>query len=338
MSILTLAGVLIPASANAGVLNDIIESIRGDVKGGMSLFTHNTEGTQSMVSVQTLPLLKPAMNINPVAGKGGGDITIVDESALVPAEGPSGTVADIERAKNATISIYVVRQGDTLSEIAELFGVSVNTIVWANNISRASTLKVGQILTILPITGIKYTVKKGDTLASIAKKFDSDAVEISNFNGLGETLSAGLEIIIPNGEMPAPPAPAYAAVRTPATGTASEYAGYYLRPIVGGVRSQGIHGYNGIDIAAHVGTPILASASGDIIISKEGGWNGGYGNYVVIRHANGTQTLYSHNSRNAVGIGEHVVQGQVIAYVGATGRTTGPHVHFEIRGGPRNPF
>ena len=138
--------------------------------------------------------------------------------------------------------------------------------------------------------------------------------------------------------MPAPPAPAYAAVRTPAAGTASEYAGYYLRPIVGGVRSQGIHGYNGIDIAAHVGTPILASASGDIIISKEGGWNGGYGNYVVIRHANGTQTLYSHNSRNAVGIGEHVVQGQVIAYVGATGRTTGPHVHFEIRGGPRNPF
>lgn len=337
ISVLLLAGTLFPASASAGVISDFFANVLGEIKTvGVSSPDANTSAVLGGVHIQTMSLIKPAMNIDPSAGKGGGDVTIVDASALVPEEGPSGTIADIERAKNATISVYVVRPGDTLSEIAELFGVSVNTIVWANNLSRGGTLKVGQTLTILPVTGVKYTVKKGDTLASIAKKFDGDAVEITNFNGLGDTIVPGTEIIIPNGEISAPVT--YATSKIPALGTSSSYVGYYLRPIAGGVRSQGLHGYNGIDLAASVGTPIMASASGDIIISKEGGWNGGYGNYVVIRHPNGTQTLYSHNQRNAVGIGEHVVQGQIIGYIGATGKTTGPHVHFEIRGGPRNPF
>ena len=332
-----LVGVLVPSLASAGILTDFLADILGDVKEKTSSFAESAEGASRDVSIQTLSLLQPAMNSNPTAGRGGGDITIVDSSAVVSMEGPSGTIADIERAKNATISIYVVRQGDTLSEIAELFGVSVNTIAWANNMSRSSTLKVGQTLTILPVTGIKYTIKKGDTLSSIAKKFDGDAAEIVSYNGLGDTLVVGTMIIIPNGEVAVPVASTPSS-RIEARGPSVSYDGYYIRPITGGVRSQGIHGYNGVDLAVTAGTLIVASASGDVIISREGGWNGGYGNYVVIRHANGTQTLYAHNSRNAVGIGEPVVQGQLIAYVGATGRATGPHIHFEIRGGPRNPF
>jgi murein DD-endopeptidase MepM/ murein hydrolase activator NlpD len=104
-----------------------------------------------------------------------------------------------------------------------------------------------------------------------------------------------------------------------------------------GYRSQGIHGSNAIDIAAPEGTPIYASASGQILIVKGSGWNGGYGSYVVIEHSNGVQTLYAHNSKNVVGVGQWVEQGELIAYSGNTGRSTGPHLHFEVRGA-KNPF
>jgi murein DD-endopeptidase MepM/ murein hydrolase activator NlpD len=292
-------------------------------------------------NLQTLAFLTPAMNIDPSAGRGGGDITIVDNSALMPEEGPSGTLADIERPKNATISIYVVQEGDTLSDIAEMFDVSVNTIKWANDIPANGRIKIGQTLTILPVTGIKYTVKKGDTLASVAKKYGADAGEIANFNELdgSAALAAGVEIIIPDGEVPV--AVASVAPKRSSSGVSSAspaQAGYYLRPISGGVRSQGIHGYNGVDLAAPQGTPIIASAEGDVIVAKDGGWNGGYGSYVVISHGNGSQTLYSHASSVIVSLGQHVQQGQVIGYVGQTGKATGAHVHFEIRNGPRNPF
>jgi murein DD-endopeptidase MepM/ murein hydrolase activator NlpD len=82
---------------------------------------------------------------------------------------------------------------------------------------------------------------------------------------------------------------------------------------------------------------VYAAASGEVIISRASGWNGGYGNYIVIRHPNNTQTLYSHLSRNVVNVGAWVTQGQVIGHVGSTGRSTGPHLHFEVRGAP-NPF
>lgn len=332
---LLMAGTLLPNTAKAGILGDFLASL-GKISAKQA-------DAISGGNVQTMTILRPAMNIDPTSGRGGGDITIVDGSALMPEEGPSGTIADIEKPKNATISVYVVRDGDTLSGIAKLFEVSPNTILWANDIPRASSLAVGQTLTILPVTGIKYTVKKGDTLASIAKRYGGDAAEIASFNGIdGSSLAVGGEIIIPDGEVAAPASSGRPGITAPArnvgpAGT-SEQIGYYLRPIIGGRKTQGIHGYNGVDIAATKGTPIVASAEGDVIVAKEGGWNGGYGNYIVIQHPNGSQTLYSHASGVIVYAGEHVVRGQVIGYVGATGKATGPHVHFEIRNGIRNPF
>lgn len=339
ISLLVVAGTLFPASAEAGVLSTILNALR--VK------QDQQDVAPIGANLQTMSFLKPAMNIDPTAARGGGDVVIVDDSALLPEEGPSGTIADIEKPKNSTISVYVVRQGDTLSGIAKLFGVSPSTILWANDIPKGSALQVGQTLTILPVTGIRYTVKKGDTVASIAKKFGGDAAEIQSFNGLdGSALAVGDQIIIPDGEIAAAPAASTPAKITvgaePAhdvgpRGTATQ-VGYYLRPIVGGIETQGIHGYNAVDLAAPTGTPILASADGDVIVARAGGWNGGYGSYVVIQHENGSQTLYAHASRVIVSVGQHVVQGQVIAYVGATGKATGPHVHFEIRNGIRNPF
>ncbi len=330
ISLLILVGSVLPASARASVLSDILSSLRGNFGGGNA----------PAGNLQTLELTRPARNVDPSAGRGGGDVTVVDGSALLPEEGPSGTIADIEKPKDATISIYVVRPGDTLSGIANMFDVSVSTILWANDLPRASSIKIGQVLTILPVTGVKYTVKKGDTLASIAKKYGGDTGEIASFNGLEEgTLAVGTEIIIPDGEVPAPVSSPRVTATSYATsiGTPSQI-GYYLRPIAGGTRSQGVHGYNGIDLAAPAGTPIFASAEGDVIVAKETGWNGGYGAYVVVQHPNGSQTLYSHASSVIVSVGQHVQQGQVIAYVGRTGKATGAHVHFEIRNGIRNPF
>lgn len=312
-------------------------------------------------NIQTFSLPQPAMNINPAPARGGGGITIVDNSALMPEEGPSGTIADIEKPENSTISTYIVQPGDTVSSIAKMFNVSQGTILFANNLNKNAALKVGQKLDILSITGIPYTVKAGDTLASIAKRYGGDATEIANYNRIDDsTLAAGTQITIPNGEVPATatvkttgkPTKSSGAVgpksifannpHEPAhnigsVGTLAETS-YYIAPLAHYVRTQGIHGYNAVDLAAPKGTPIMASAEGDVVVAREGGWNGGYGSYVVISHDNGSQTLYAHMSKVATYDGAHVQQGEVIGYVGQTGEATGPHVHFEIRSGIRNPF
>ncbi len=278
-----------------------------------------------------LSLLQAAQNFDPNPAKGGGDLTIIDESALLAETGPSGSMANIEDAPASDqISIYVVRQGDTLSQIASLFGVSANTIIWANNLTRGGALSVGQTLVILPVSGIQHTVVEGETVQSIAKKYGGDADEIISYNDLSANgaLAVGHIVLIPDGEI---------AVAPKTSSSATSYAGYYIRPIVNAVKTQGLHGYNGVDLAGPYGEPIIAAASGQIIIARDSGWNGGYGKYVVISHANGTQTLYSHLSQVIVFVGQYVVQGQVIGYEGSTGKATGPHLHFEIRGA-KNPF
>ncbi|MBI3075361.1 MAG: M23 family metallopeptidase, partial [Parcubacteria group bacterium] len=107
--------------------------------------------------------------------------------------------------------------------------------------------------------------------------------------------------------------------------------------VSGGRKTQGLHGFNGVDIGAPYGTPVYAAAAGTVIVSRPSGWNGGYGQYVVISHSNGTQTLYSHMGSIVASEGAYLEQGQILGYVGSTGRSTGPHLHFEVRGA-RNPF
>lgn len=336
-----LVSVSVPAGVQAGVFASVLAAFS-------STFAYSTEGTYNS---QTFPLPQAAQNFDPNPSKGGGDITIVNDSALLPSSGPSGSLADVA-VKGATqknsgqISVYIVRPGDTLGAIAEMFGVSVNTIRWGNDISRSESIQPGQELTILPVTGIKYTVKSGGSLRDIIDKHGGNLEEAIEFNGLSadENLAAGTEVIIPSGELAEPKAVVkvatsrYSATPSAPRGTsAPSYAGYYLRPISGGARTQGIHGYNAVDIGASTGTPILSAASGTVLIAKHSGWNGGYGQYVVVKHANDTQTLYAHTSDVLVYAGQEVVQGQVIGYVGNTGRSTGPHLHFEIRGA-KNPF
>ncbi len=310
-----------------------------------AIFPHEITEAQKdepvvLVSAQTAPLLKAALNADPNPVRGGGDV-LVEEGALVP----DGEISLKEKkvntlTANGEISVYVVREGDTLSQIAEMYDVSAKTILWANNIASASTIKPGDALVILPITGVRHVVKKGDTIASIAKKYSGDAEEILSYNQLATAsdIHVGDTVLIPDGTIIAPqPAKTVAPKKTTGVASTGNGSASFTHPLPGSVRTQGIHGYNGVDLAAGVGTPILAAAGGEVIVAKGSGWNGGYGNYVVIKHPNGTQTLYAHMSSTAISSGAQVSGGEVIGYVGNTGRSTGSHLHFEVRGA-KNPF
>jgi murein DD-endopeptidase MepM/ murein hydrolase activator NlpD len=217
-----------------------------------------------------------------------------------------------------------------------MFNVSINTIMWANDLRSTRDVRTGDALIILPVSGVERKIVKGDTLKSLAKKYNADANEIAQFNGLdpADPLTIGDTIIIPGGEIVSTPSVA----RPASYATGAFYAGYYMSPIPGAVITQGIHGRNSVDFGAVRGTPVRAAASGVVIIARgNGAWNGGYGNYVVITHSNGSQTLYSHMKSLGISQGQSVSAGQIIGYVGSTGLSSGPHLHFEVRGAV-NPF
>lgn len=310
--------------------------------------TNADAATSALIPSSTTPTLRAPLNSNPNSSAPIAFITS-SGSALVSSGGLNGTIAEIESSiPPGRISVHVVVKDDNLLGIAAMFGVSVDTIVWANNLSSASAvLTIGDMLIILPVSGIERTVVKGDTLKSLASKYGGDADEIAQFNGLDPAvpLKVGSPIIIPGGEIvaPAPRARSSSAPRAPEPylgGGGPVLTGYFSNPVPGGVITQGLHGWNGVDIGAARGTPIYAAANGTVIIVRNNGaWNGGYGNYVVIKHdENGSQTLYSHMKNAIVSAGQSVSGGQtIIGYVGATGHASGPHLHFEVRGA-LNPF
>ncbi|MEK7115453.1 MAG: M23 family metallopeptidase, partial [Patescibacteria group bacterium] len=286
---------------------------------------------------QTVALLKANLSPDLVA-RGGGDITIVDDMALLAETGPLGTIADVgETPQNGQIFKYVVREEDSLLSISKMFdGVSVNTIRWANNLTTSTVIRPGQILIIFPIDSIQHTVAKNETFEGIVKRYGGDINETLAFNGWppGYKPEVGTIVVVPNGEGEPLSSSGDRVVRG-SGGLFEDYYGvYYLRPVIGGYISQGFHGYNnsGIDLAVALGTPILATDNGYVIVRRCGGWNGGYGCYVVIQHSNKkTQALYAHMSQSIVDVGQYLVRGQVLGYAGSTGRSTGSHLHFELR-------
>lgn len=314
-------------STHAGVVSFISDIFSGN----------EAEAGVVSVNTQNMSLLQATLSPD-TSGRGGGDIAIVDGSALLPEAGVAGTWTDVDDYKSTQISLYVVRQGDSLSQIAKMFGVSTNTIIWANDIK--GTIKAGDELIILPVSGLTHTIAKGDTVRSIAAKYKANMEEIVSYNNLRENqkLAIGDTLIIPDAEIIAT-----SLVSTPAPTSrlrgagGPAYEGYYARPLEGGRKTQGLHGYNGIDFGARTGTPVYASADGIVIIARYSGWNGGYGTYVVVTHPNGTQTLYAHLSALTVSQGQAVERGEVIGAVGSTGKSTGSHLHFEVRGA-KNPF
>ncbi len=322
--------IVIPLSVKAGIFESSTTTANG--------FSPSSEALVSALPTD-VSLLSAANNPDLlVSGHQGGASVFAYDGALV-SSGPVGEdVIASNRTSSGEISIYTVREGDTLSHIADMYGVTANTILWANDITKATSIRAGQTLVILPIAGVRHVVKKGDTVGSIAKKYEGDIEEILAYNQLAtaDDLEVGSMVVIPGGAIHSAPAVA-AASPTKTSGSTSAGGGAWTHPAPGAIKSQGLHGYNAVDLAGSHGSSVRAAGAGEVIVSKSSGWNGGYGQYIVIKHNNGAQTLYAHLSSNSVGVGEYVGQGQVIGAMGNTGRSTGPHLHFEVRGA-KNPF
>lgn len=251
--------------------------------------------------------------------------------------------------RGGEVTDYEVQEGETLSQIAEKFNLSVDTLLWANGIDSEKTpIREGQTLKILPVDGVMHKVKKGETVYSIAEKYDIDPQPIVDYpfneftNDESFSLAIGQRLMVPGGIMPqaVPVAPraTYARNTTPDAGAVSA-TGRFVWPASGRI-TQGYYWYHkAIDIANKSGGAILAADSGRVAIA---GWpdNSGYGNRVVIDHGNGYQTLYAHMSSISVVPGQSVNAGDVLGQMGSTGRSTGRHLHFEIRagGGLQNPL
>lgn len=339
LSLIVLGGVMmVPRSADAGLLLSLFKFLTGAPSEIEDSIPAIISETHAEVGASVLGATS-GLAQDPTQFRYENTMTVVQEHALLAPLNPLGTMTDADRGSSGQIFFYTVRQGDTLSSIARAFDVSVNTIKWANEIANANSVVPGARLIILPVSGIRHDVKKGDTLSSIAKLYRASLEDIMIFNGLApdEHLLPGLVVIVPDGELTesAPITSGITSINS--FSNLPLYSGYYMRPIIGGRRSRGVHGFNGIDLANSCGLPVLASANGSAIITKSSGWNGGYGKYIVLTHANGTQTLYAHLSSVNVTPGELVRQGDTIGLIGSTGNSTGCHIHFEVRGA-KNPF
>jgi murein DD-endopeptidase MepM/ murein hydrolase activator NlpD len=226
---------------------------------------------------------------------------------------------------------YEVVKGDTLASIADKFGISVDTIKWANSL-KTEKLIPGQMLRIPPVTGIVHKVTPGDTIYSLAKKYKSDAQKIVNFpaNDFADletfALNIGQILFIPDGVMPEA-APVYIAQKVPQIIPGA--GGKYMWPATGLITQYPVSYHNALDIANNTAPPIAAGDAGTVAYA--GCIRYGYGCHVIINHPDGYQTLYAHLSQYNIEAGDKVVRGQVIGKMGSTGRSSGIHVHFEVR-------
>jgi murein DD-endopeptidase MepM/ murein hydrolase activator NlpD len=223
------------------------------------------------------------------------------------------------------MTTYTVRSGDSLASIAKRLGLNVDTIISANGISSSNSVRSGTELRIPNINGLIYKVRPGDNLALVAKRFKIDTTKIVDSNDLGSSrLVVGQSLFIPGARLPQTAIAQAMGQRVawPARGPLSSYFGYRPDPFTGVRRFHA-----GIDIVVDTGTPVRAAMAGRV---SDIGYNANYGNYVIISHADGFQTLYGHLSSASTVEGASVEQGAVIGLSGNTGYSTGPHLHFGL--------
>lgn len=229
---------------------------------------------------------------------------------------------------------YIVREEDTVSTIAEQFGVSEDTIKWANNLtSKNPILKIGGILKVPPVTGVVHMVKKGETVYSISKKYLVDAQNIVNFpfNEFADletfALDTGQTLVVPDGVVEGEK-PVIRKISLPPE-IIAQGNGQFLWPTSGHITQNFVWYHKGLDIANKSAPQVAAADAGTVVYAGCLKWD--YGCHVIIDHGNGFQTLYAHLSAYYVSVGDGVGRGSAIGQMGSTGRSTGTHLHFEIR-------
>ncbi|OGD50441.1 hypothetical protein A3K56_03535 [Candidatus Beckwithbacteria bacterium RIFCSPHIGHO2_12_FULL_49_13] len=283
----------------------------------------------------------------PVLSQAAGEEGGTGGSVLGVVVGYQETTTSVSIKPRDSVVTYIVQEGDTVSSIAAKFDVSIDTIRWQNDLKSLDAIKPGQTLEIPPTTGIVHKVKRGETIYSIAKKYDVVAQNIVNwpFNTYADdetfALAVGQTLVVPEGVKPAEQLwdpSRYVAQKTPDAGVVSA-TGQFAWPTSGQISQNFAWFHPAVDISNKATPAILAADSGRVVVA---GWpdNFGYGNRVVIDHGNGFTTLYAHMASISVAVGQSVNRGDVIGVMGSTGRSTGPHLHFEIRanGATVNPL
>lgn len=297
-------------------------------------FMHAGMAGLSAVGMVIAPVVAnefPGRNVDPWSEGTGGAV-------LATSVGEVATTTQHSEKMRDKIIEYEVQEGDTVSTIAEKFGVSEDTVLWENDLTANSTIKPGQSLMILPVSGVSHKVQKGDTVYSIAKKYNTEPQSIVDFPYISFTndetfeLAIGQTIIVPYGEKETPSGSTRSTKSrfnryTPDAGSAVA-SGSFVWPAQGRLTQYWSWYHKGIDIANNASPNILAADSGTVVTA---GWtNVGYGYHVVVDHGNGYKTLYGHLSRYYVSPGQGVSKGTAIGRMGSTGRSTGIHLHFEV--------
>ena len=225
---------------------------------------------------------------------------------------------------------YVVKKGDTLSDVAATFGVNTDDVAYANDLSDDG-IQIGETLVIPPGRGALYIVKPADTIASVAAKFKVDPSAIMTYNRLyfePEHFAPAQLIFVPGAEVPAVKRLNYGSIANVAPNLIPASSGRLAWPVNGVITQYFWWGHTGVDIAAPYGTTIGSSDDGVVVAT---GWVAVGGLRVCVQHAGGLMTCYYHTSTVFVSPGQQVVRGQPLAAIGLTGVTTGPHVHWELR-------
>lgn len=287
---------------------------------------------------------------------GGSDI---EAQSISPTEGglliagtTSQTIIPENRVRSEIID-HTISSGDTLSSIARKYDVNVESIEWLNKVINVNDITPGDVLKIPPVSGVVHKVKSGDSIESVAKRYGVNSQNIANypFNYLDDSfeLKIGQDLVVPDGTPPATPKPKPvqpSALANGNTGTKTSPSGStaptgrFLWPVQGEVSQTPSWYHMAFDIANSSLPPVQASDGGTVVSVQYLRY--GYGYHVIIDHGNGYQTLYAHLSRIYVSDEpgkNRVSKGQTIGQVGTTGRSTGPHLHFEVRQGgtPINP-
>ncbi len=334
-----------------GVLNLQTTEVRAETFGERSLLYALVSQDQIEVieeyagdtSLALSPVSYRSNNALSAISRGVDDLGAEDPAAVSLIGGSIITAPSVSESYESTaardeIESYIVSDGESLSSIADKFGISLNTLLWGNSLSVNSVIQPGDTLAILPTSGVLHTVSSGDTISRISAKYDISQEEIIAYNKLSDAndLVVGEQIIVPGGSVTAAaPASRSAAVASifsspPASSSTSSSAGsaYMIWPTDLRTITQ-YYGWRhtGVDIDCGWDNTNYAAMDG---IVESSGWNGGYGYAIDINHGNGITTRYGHNASLYVSAGQYVSQGQAIGLCGTTGRSTGTHLHFEV--------
>jgi murein DD-endopeptidase MepM/ murein hydrolase activator NlpD len=279
---------------------------------------------------------------------------ILDDSDL--AISTSIPITNVPKRVRREVVSYSVQPGDTVSDIADQFNVSADSILWANAKleDNPDMLSLGQVLNIPPTNGVLVTIQNGDTLSKIVDRYrgkkTADQVtrnirdlefnqERHALDEANAALTPGQFLMVPDGSRPFVQR-TVTSYSGPIPSSAKRGTGNFGWPVSGAITQKFAGRHGGIDVGAPKGTPVYAADSGYVTLA---GWDReivSYGNEIVINHGNGYMTRYAHLSAMMVDAGDSVKKGQLIGRVGSTGNSTGPHLHFEIllSGVRRNPF